>query len=523
VIGGRGGLRIIKAKEMKLKTINIKNFKGLESVTLEDCGSVNAIVGKNNSGKSSVLHALDMAGLALSLRSWDHFQPKLEIKDLFADAGQFELSLTFVDDSTLSVTASPNFGPQIAPDPHDGQRFKSVLILPDVGSGMLRRKHRTLRNIIDCVEARDFGSVNAAEILCAIKFYAERAQRGFTQDSYDTLIEEVKRYFPDLEKIESDRTEHDIATLKYTEYGRQLDILYSGTGLKHFLDVLLKTTVSGARVVLLDEPELGLHPDLQRQFVEYLGRLAEEKRLQFFLATHSQVLLNYADLITYYRIVNTGGKRQLERVEESAIDTLLSDLGLRPSDVLNQDICLLVEGASDVIFFEHIIRNVYCDEFDRVAISVLQYGGGAADGIISGSIDVSNIVPVQKYMYWIRDRDNPANNEPNASATKFQDALRKQEIECHIWSKREIEFYYPDNVLKAAQNGDESKVRAVLEIKRGDQKEKFREAAKGKGICIPSGKRLRKLLEEHLKTKDDVDQEIREIIEKRLIRWRDEI
>jgi len=46
-------------------------------------------------------------------------------------------------------------------------------------------------------------------------------------------------------------------------------------------------------------------------------------------------------------------------VPKDAIHTLLSDLGIRPSDVFNQDICLLVEGSSDVIFFEHVIHNLY--------------------------------------------------------------------------------------------------------------------------------------------------------------------
>ena len=72
---------------MYLKKIEINNFKGLDALVLDDCGRVNALVGKNNSGKSSVLHAIDMACLALEVNTWDPFQPKLQIKDLFKDAG----------------------------------------------------------------------------------------------------------------------------------------------------------------------------------------------------------------------------------------------------------------------------------------------------------------------------------------------------------------------------------------------------------------------------------------------------
>lgn len=277
---------------MKLKNVEIHNFKGLVAVQLENCGSINAIVGKNNSGKSSVLHALDMAGLALSVNQWNLFQPKLEIKDLFADIGKFSIRLTYEDNTELQIKATPEYGPKFEPTPTENQKYKSVLVLPDVGSGMLRRRHRTPLNIIQNVENRDFSDINSLEILYAIKFYALRNERGLTLEDYESILNEIKHYFPEIEEIESDRTGQDIATLMYTEYGKKLDILYSGTGLKHFLDVLLKTTISGASIVLLDEPEMGLHPDLQRRFITYLHRLSDEKNIQFFLATHSQVLLN---------------------------------------------------------------------------------------------------------------------------------------------------------------------------------------------------------------------------------------
>ena len=56
-------------------------------------------------------------------------------------------------------------------------------------------------------------------------------------------------------------------------------------------------------------------------------------------------------------------------------------MGIRPSDVFNQDICLLVEGATEIIFFEHVIRNLYQDEFKNLAVGIIQYAGGAAEGI----------------------------------------------------------------------------------------------------------------------------------------------
>lgn len=376
---------------------------------------------------------------------------------------------------------------------------------------------------MDNVQNRNFNEVNALEILYAIKFYAHRSERGFTQASYKSILDEIKRYFPDIEEVESDRTEYDVATLMYKEYQQRFDILYSGTGLKHFLDVLLKTTISGASIVLLDEPELGLHPDLQRRFVEYLSRLAKEKQIQFFLATHSQVLLNYVDSITYYRITNSKGNRQLSHVKRDVVDTLLSDLGLRPSDVLNHDFCILVEGASDVVFIEHVIRVVYGAEFQSIAVAVVQYGGAAAEGIISGAIDISNIVPVQRFTFWIRDRDAPPGANPSQNATKFVNALVQKGAEAYIWNKREIEFYYPEAVHVAAQQGDPTKEAAARNILNGGQSQKFRDEAAQYELCVPAGKYLRQLLQTHLTSRVQLDPEIRDIVEQRLIPWRNKI
>lgn len=47
--------------EMRITSIAIRNFRSLASVTLERCAGVNTLIGKNNSGKSNVLSAIDLA------------------------------------------------------------------------------------------------------------------------------------------------------------------------------------------------------------------------------------------------------------------------------------------------------------------------------------------------------------------------------------------------------------------------------------------------------------------------------
>ena len=210
-------------------------------------------------------------------------------------------------------------------------------------------------------------------------------------------------------------------------------------------------------------------------------------------------------------------------VDKTAASTLLNDLGLRPSDVLNQDMCILVEGATDVIFFEHVIRILYADEFQKIAVAIIQYGGGAAEAIVSGSINVSNIVPAQRFTYWIRDRDAQPMLAPATSSTRFVNALTTGGMEAYVWNKREIEYYFPEPVVVAAQQGDGTKEQMALTILRGDQSEKFRVAAAPHAVCVPAGQYLKRLLKEHVTARTQLDQEIRNLVEQKLIPWRDQI
>lgn len=511
---------------MLLRHININYFKGLDSIELKDCGNLNVIVGKNNSGKSSILHAIDIAALAMNSRNWEPFQLKRNIEDLFSNIGKFEINLTYKDDSKIQIgtTITNNRNrPIITPGPSEIQKFKSILIQPSLSAGLITRRGISPKQVMDYINGYEYSQINSLDILYAIKYYATHNQSGFIPEDYDKLINEIIHYFPELENIESDRTEGDVSTLNYEEYGKKLDIIYSGTGLLHFLDVLLKITISKANIVLLDEPESALHPDLQRRFIEFLHRISEEKKIQFFLATHSQVLLNYVDIVTIYRITNKKGERKIFQISKDAVHTILSDLGLRASDIFNQDICLLVEGSTDVIFFEYIIHELYKKEFDNVSIAILQYGGGAAEGIIYGSIKVSNIVPAQKYILWTRDRDTRPSKEPSRNAKKFKNCIEKNGFKCCIWKKREIEYYYPECIHVKAQQNDEEKEKATLEILNGDQEYKYCKAAKKKNICVPKGKYLHKLLKENLNSKEQLDAEIREIVEKELISWKKKI
>jgi len=74
---------------MKIKEISIKNFRGIEDLTLK-LTNFTVLIGKNGVGKSSVLHALDFfKEQSYKLKNEDYFNKDLE--------RQIEVSITFYD------------------------------------------------------------------------------------------------------------------------------------------------------------------------------------------------------------------------------------------------------------------------------------------------------------------------------------------------------------------------------------------------------------------------------------------
>ncbi|MFW2572442.1 hypothetical protein, partial [Legionella sp. 29fVS95] len=227
--------------------------------------------------------------------------------------------------------------------------------------------------------------------------------------------------------------------------------------------------------------------------------------------------------IKCYRVINSKGSREIKAVPLDANQLLLSDLGIRPSDIFNYDICLMVEGQSEIIFFEHILRVLYKDEFKGVAVTVIQYGGDAAAAIQHGTIEIKNITAAQKYTFWLRDRDAMPDKEPSTNTTKFTNSLIKAGMDVHITKKREIEFYYPLIIHLIAQEGNKQKERETKLIYEGKQDTKYRKAAEALGVCVPCGVNLKKILNEHLIEKEQLDQELRDIFENILLSWKKEI
>ncbi|HZS53844.1 MAG TPA: AAA family ATPase [Bryobacteraceae bacterium] len=81
------------------------------------------------------------------------------------------------------------------------------------------------------------------------------------------------------------------------------------------------------RVILIDEPEQHLHPDLQSKILSYMRAVVREGRVQFVITTHSPTILDQAfddELFALFAPSDNPAENQLRRIASNAerLDTL---------------------------------------------------------------------------------------------------------------------------------------------------------------------------------------------------------
>jgi len=54
-------------------------------------------------------------------------------------------------------------------------------------------------------------------------------------------------------------------------------------------------------LMIIDEPELHLHPQMQKKFIDMIDMFSEKFKIQFIIATHSPVMINEKNVSHVYR------------------------------------------------------------------------------------------------------------------------------------------------------------------------------------------------------------------------------
>lgn len=141
-------------------------------------------------------------------------------------------------------------------------------------------------------------------------------------------------------------------------------------------------------VIVIDEPELSLHPSLQRKLVRLLAEYAKYRQIVY--ATHSPYFVDFSHVIVGAKVVRihkAGGASvvsQLKPETAAKLEGFLNNLnnphilGLDGREALFMDDgIVLVEGQEDVVFYSRLLEKLNSNLPDRF----YGWGVGGADNI----------------------------------------------------------------------------------------------------------------------------------------------
>lgn len=526
---------------MSLKVKNYKCF-GEEPQGFERVRSVNLLIGRNNSGKSTLLDLVQYVVSAYDLKPNQHRGggvPKvllsgpitgelahkvLENVALGTDAGKritYELGLdgvrTYVetDKPLQTMFSQPNHLNglvQRSDNPFAGKRFVRLNadrdLRPEAQSNDLAFALGTGIGATNLIRAYLTDLTKKSKL---VEQNMLNDLNAIFADDYITFDRIAVKHNPRDGKWEVCLHEKNKEVISLSNSGSGLKTIILVLSCIHLLPDLQGPDLSNF-IFAFEELENNLHPALQRRLTLYLHDKAVKTGCIVFMTTHSSVSIDLLSSDTNSQIIHVkhdGSESVAEGIVEYASKTaVLDDLDIRASDLLQSNCIVWVEGPTDRTYFNRWIDLWTKDDpkgplREGADYQCVFYGGKLLSHLSAQANETEtdsgiNILNVNRKAILLMDRDRGSQEEEiNETKQRMSKEVEKHEGLSWVTKGREIENYIPQQVLDAL----------VPELNEIGQFEKVIDAINEKG-----SKKLEKVLfSEHvisLLTKENLENQL---------------
>jgi len=199
------------------------------------------------------------------------------------------------------------------------------------------------------------------ELLVLREIEQEEKKRKDTNYSFDVILGKINSLLPAIKLIRSDK-----GFSIQSKSGTQIQEEAISSGESELIALAIEVLVfsrssTKEKVLLLDEPDVHLHPDLQHKFVEFIESVAQETDMRVVIATHSTAIIGAFSNQSDLSIVPISSRDQAKHISfkrSRVCDEIIPVFGAHPlSSVFNLSPVILVEGDDDKRVLEQLTRS----------------------------------------------------------------------------------------------------------------------------------------------------------------------
>ena len=479
---------------MKFDRISIKNYKCFDETgcVIENIKSVNIIIGKNNSGKSSLIETIKFLtdgnkGFLENKRDgknseivFEHIFNEETMGNTFpsdTSGGDIVINhraygLSFVGSIyryTIVENLSKRFlGIDKEFSPSAQKYFNSYV--GQIASPLQHKKFRHLSAERDIqpeyqntelnISINGTGSTNLIQSIINRDIYDSKLVE-------EKLLTELNKILnPDIEftRILVQQNENQIWEINFeSKFDGRVPLSKMGSGVKtillvliliHIIPIIEKGDVSNY-VFALEELENNLHPSLQRRLYYYLFEFSQDTGCILFLTTHSNIVIDLYNSLKetqIFHIKKIEGVTSITSIlKQIEFKKIIDDLEVKASDILQSNCIIWVEGPSDRTYLKRWLSIIDNTLIEGYHYSVMFYGGRLLSNLTFDYDLLNNeLIPLLKLntnAFVIMDRDGRSISQKlNATKLRIQTEIGQDNI--WVTKGREIENYIANEIIE---------------------------------------------------------------------------
>jgi predicted ATPase len=281
---------VSEADKPFVETVRIQNFGCARDVTLE-LTRLHALIGPNDSGKSTVLAAIRTAAELIRIGEQELAdRTGLDPRGVLGTritmcSGVFEV--TCARGETMWSAQAGSRGDRHWDQPLEIP-FRDVIADPMRGAAHIRWDPEVIRRPCELIpEGRPLAIGERGERTAAI--YDALLSRN--RSVFGRIEADVRRHFPTVKEVwlpVLNRSEKALGVILEDETKVQADQM--SEGLLYWLAFAVLPHIDPTPILLIEEPENGLHPSRIAEVVKVLREVSN--RMQVIIATHSPLVIN---------------------------------------------------------------------------------------------------------------------------------------------------------------------------------------------------------------------------------------